>query len=202
VSGTEPESERQRRDALLATRAQAGDRAALAEIYRAYAQPIFVRALLPRLGNRDAAADCLAETFQSAFEHISEADLSGGGLYGWLMRIAKNKAIDTHRRTARGRRALGNFQALVQPLWASADDGVEAMNAQIDSSRIRAQIELALGSINPRYRQAIELRCINEASREDCAQELGVQLGTFDVLMLRALRAFRSAWTEAHGQEP
>ena len=53
-----------------------------------------------------------------------------------------------------------------------------------------------LSRINPRYRRAIELRFFEEQPREACAQALDVQIGTFDVVLLRALRAFRAAWLE------
>ncbi|MCB9624549.1 MAG: hypothetical protein H6723_14645 [Sandaracinus sp.] len=51
-----------------------------------------------------------------------------------------------------------------------------------------------LDALNPRYRQAIELRFFDERERQDCADLLEVKLGTFDVLILRALRAFRKEW--------
>jgi RNA polymerase sigma-70 factor (ECF subfamily) len=51
-----------------------------------------------------------------------------------------------------------------------------------------------LERLNDRYRRAIELRFLEELSRESCAAALDVKLGTFDVLLLRALRAFRKDW--------
>jgi len=56
--------------------------------------------------------------------------------------------------------------------------------------------------LNERYRFAIELRFVEELSREECAARLGVKLGTFDVLLLRALRAFRKEWTARVGDPP
>ena len=51
-----------------------------------------------------------------------------------------------------------------------------------------------LARLNPRYRRALELRFFEERSRQECAAALEVKLGTFDVLLLRALRAFRKEW--------
>ena len=42
-----------------------------------------------------------------------------------------------------------------------------------------------------RYRTAIEMRLIQELSREECAKQLAITVGTFDVLLFRAVRAFR-----------
>lgn len=64
----------------------------------------------------------------------------------------------------------------------------------------RDAIARVLESINPRYRRAIELRFLEEQPREACATALGVTLGTFDVVLLRALRAFRAQWSAAIGE--
>ena len=53
-----------------------------------------------------------------------------------------------------------------------------------------------LQALNPRYRRAIELRFLEEHPRERCAQLMEVKLGTFDVVLLRALRAFRKNWEQ------
>jgi RNA polymerase sigma-70 factor (ECF subfamily) len=45
--------------------------------------------------------------------------------------------------------------------------------------------------LQERYRTAIELRLVQELPREECARRLGVTIGTFDVLLFRAVRAFR-----------
>jgi len=52
------------------------------------------------------------------------------------------------------------------------------------------------GRLKERYRIAIELRLIQELPREDCAKRLGVTIGTFDVLLFRAVRAFRKQFGE------
>jgi RNA polymerase sigma-70 factor (ECF subfamily) len=53
-----------------------------------------------------------------------------------------------------------------------------------------------LDKLNPRYRQAVTLRILEERSREQCAATLSVTVATFDVLLLRALRSFRKTWQE------
>ena len=53
-----------------------------------------------------------------------------------------------------------------------------------------------MAAIPERYRTAIQLRLIEELTREECAQRLGVAIGTFDVLLFRAVRAFRKRFGE------
>jgi RNA polymerase sigma-70 factor (ECF subfamily) len=60
----------------------------------------------------------------------------------------------------------------------------------------RARIDEAMTHIAERYRHAIELRLIQELPREECAKRLGITIGTFDVLLFRAVRAFRKHFGE------
>ena len=184
----------------LVARARSGDRGAFAEIYRAYAQRIFARVLLPKLGNREAAEDALAETFRTAFERMVGFESRDVSLYFWLSRIATNKALDLHRARATTHRALASFETLVAPLGEAPPDPSLLLDLRADSERIKAAVATTLERLNPRYRRAIELRFVEDLGREDCAAALDVKLGTFDVLLLRALRAFKKEWTTVFGE--
>ena len=56
--------------------------------------------------------------------------------------------------------------------------------------------EETLAGLHPRYAQAIRLRLCEERPRAECAATLGVSVETFDVLLFRAVRAFRKAYGE------
>ena len=56
---------------------------------------------------------------------------------------------------------------------------------------LRHELTAALAAIPARYRQAIELRLIEELPREACARRMDVTTATFDVVLYRAVRAFR-----------
>jgi RNA polymerase sigma factor (sigma-70 family) len=185
----------------LVERAAAGDREAVAQLYAALAPPLYGRVLLPLLGDRDAAEDALAETFRVAIERLAGFRHQGVSLWYWLQAIGRNKAMDLHRARARAHRVLATFARLLEPLapWGEAA-GVAF--TEHDQRRLRDAVAEALGRINPRYRRALEARFLQERSRDECAQILGVTLGTFDVLLLRALRAFRRDWQEHHGASP
>lgn len=195
------EAERLRWERERLGRARAGDRAAFADLYRAYSGAIFARVLLPKLGDRAAAEDALSETFRTAFERLSSFEERGVSLFYWIARIAQNKALDMHRARGATGRALTSFERLVAPLAEAppAADDLYVMRA--DRLRIEGAVKEVLGRLNPRYRRAIELRFGEELSREECAAALDVKIGTFDVLVLRALRAFRKEWSETVSRE-
>ncbi|MCK7475967.1 MAG: sigma-70 family RNA polymerase sigma factor [Rhodopseudomonas palustris] len=153
--------------------------------------------LPPILGDRDAAEDALAETFRVAIERLAGFHYQGTSLWYWLQAIGRSKAMDLHRARARANRALATFARLLEPLqpW---DEAAAVALAERDRRRLHDAVAGALARINPRYRQALEARFLQEQSRAECAEALGVTLGTFDVV-LRALRAFRREWETLHG---
>jgi RNA polymerase sigma-70 factor (ECF subfamily) len=194
--------ERLRWERRIVQAASSGDRKALGELYEAYARLLFQRILLPRLGNAQAAEDALAETFRTAMERLHQFQPDKVSIYFWLARIAVNKATDMHRVKARTSRALASFEGLLAPLVEGGNpEPHDELLRQADLERVRGLVADVLDRINPRYRRAIELRFLMERSREECAAELEVKLGTFDVLLLRALRAFRKEWESATGPE-
>ncbi len=163
---------------------------AFERLFQEHAAALYRRVLLPRLGNAAAAEDVLADTYQRAFERIGDFEDRGKGLWGWLATIAANRARDLQREQERRGRALVNFASLLDPI---ADEGLP-LESTLERQRLRADVERALARIAPRYRRAIELRFFEERSRNECAALLDVKIGTFDVVLLRALRAFRKEW--------
>jgi RNA polymerase sigma-70 factor (ECF subfamily) len=177
-------------------RVRRGEATAFGELYRAYAATLYRQVLYPALGNRTAAEDALAETFRTALQRLGQFESNDVSIYFWLARIAKNKATDMHRAKNVTRRALANFERLLAPSEAVSTTPEGDLDQARGLHDMRQQVERALGQINERYAQALRLRFLEDRSREECATALEVKLGTFDVLLLRALRAFRKHWEE------
>lgn len=189
-----------RQEQALLGRARQGDREAMGELYQVFARPLYASVLMPRLGDPQAAEDALAETFTTAFQKLDDFESQGRSVWSWLCRIATNKAIDQHRARSRQGKALQSFQALLAPLGSAAQDTEEALARRIDHAELTRRVGQTLEQINPRYRRALKLRFFEGRSRDECTAALELKLGTFDVLLLRALRAFRKHWL-AEGEE-
>lgn len=186
--------ERLRWERKLIRRTLQGDERAFGELYRAYADRIFRSVLVPKLGNRQAAEDALAETFRTAFERLETFESRDRSIFSWLARIAANKATDMHRVKQRTSRALTSFEQMLEPLRPIGEQPGAALEAEQELKVLRERIAEVMERLNPRYRRAIELRFMEEQSREACAAAMEVKIGTFDVVILRALRAFRREW--------
>jgi RNA polymerase sigma factor (sigma-70 family) len=182
--------------------AQAGNLDAMRPILERYAQPLYGTVILPRLGDSVSAEEVLRDTLATAVEKIRRFTWQGKSIYPWLRQIAINKVYDVHRQSKRSRRLA---DAMVHEVAIETDPESQA-DAQLiaDQERAahRARIDDAMTKIAERYRLAIELRLIQELPREDCAKRLGITIGTFDVLLFRAVRAFRKHFGERAEGEP
>ena len=171
--------------------AQQGNLDAMRPILERYAQPLYGTVILPRLGDTSSAEEVLRDTLATAVEKISRFTWQGKSIYPWLRQIAINKVFDVHRHTKRSRRLA---DAMVHEIPVESDPESHADAQLIADQERRAhrdRIEDTMGQLQERYRTAIELRLVQELSREECAKRLGVTIGTFDVLLFRAVRAFR-----------
>jgi RNA polymerase sigma-70 factor (ECF subfamily) len=175
----------------LVEEAQRGNLDAMRPILERYASPLYGTVILPRLGDAASAEEVLRDTLATAVEKIRRFTWQGKSIYPWLRQIAINKVYDVHRQSKRSRRLA---DAMVHEVEVESDPASHADAQLIADQERRAhrdRIDRAMAELQDRYRLAIELRLVQELSREDCAQRLGVTIGTFDVLLFRAVRAFR-----------
>jgi RNA polymerase sigma factor (sigma-70 family) len=175
----------------LVDEAQQGNLDAMRPILERYASPLYGTVILPRLGDAVSAEEVLRDTLATAVEKIRGFVWQGKSIYPWLRQIAINKVYDIHRQSKRSRRLA---DAMVHEVELESDAASQA-DAQLialqERRSHRDRIDQTMQQLQDRYRAAIELRLIQELPREDCARRLGVTIGTFDVLLFRAVRAFR-----------
>ncbi len=176
--------------------AQRGNLDAMRPILERYAQPLYGTVILPRLGDVASAEDVLRDTLATVVEKIAKFTWQGRSIYPWMRQIAINKVYDVHRQSKRSRKLA---DAMMHEVSVETDPSTHAdvqLMADEERRAHRERIDTALGELAERYRLALELRLIQELSREDCAQRLGVTVGTFDVVLFRAVRAFRKQFGE------
>ena len=193
---TDPQWLEEERRCLSAIRR--GEREALRRLYEVLAPPLYGRILLPQLGDPQTAQDVLAETFTRAIEELDRYQDRGGSIWSWLVTIARNRARDVYRAQVREGRHLASFEAMLAPIIGAEGD---AGDTQLDRARLCEAVTRTLSRLNPRYRRALQLRFLEERERMECAAAMEVKLGTFDVLLLRALRAFRDEWLDSPDAE-
>jgi RNA polymerase sigma-70 factor (ECF subfamily) len=180
----------------LVEEAQRGNLDAMRPILERYASPLYGTVILPRLGDTSSAEEVLRDTLATAVEKIGRFTWQGKSIYPWLRQIAINKVYDIHRQSKRSRR-LADAMIHEIPVQSDPDSHADAqLIADQEQRAHRDRIDDTMGQLQDRYRTAIELRLVQELPREECAKRLGVTIGTFDVLLFRAVRAFRKQFGE------
>ena len=180
----------------LVRRAQRGDRTALRSLLGRHADALYGQVVLPRIGDAATAEDITRATMLTAMEKLHTFRWQGRSIYFWLRQIALNKVIDHHRASQRGQRLARALASESEALGPRMPGPEAALIAEEERRINRARIDRVLRTINPRDREAIQRRLIDDRSREECARRRAVTVGTFDVLLHRALRAFRKDFGE------
>lgn len=171
--------------------AKRGNLDAMRPIFEQYAPSLYASVIFPRLGDRAAAEDVLRDTLLTAVEKLDRFRWQGKSIYAWLRQIAVNKVYDVHRRNKRSRK-LVDAMAVEMPTRTAPESRADVRIMAAQEQRInRTRIAETLGQLSDRYRTAIQLRLIDELSREECADRMNITVNNFDVVLFRAVRSFR-----------
>ncbi len=173
--------------------AAAGDRTAFAALFRHYAPR--VKGFLVRSGTPDGVAEELAQDAMAAlWRRAASFDPTRAQLSTWLFAIARNLAIDQHRR-------LGGF-AYVEGLDENDEgagiglDGnarpapVRPDDAAANAERDR-RVRMALAELPPEQADVLRRSFYDEDAHATIAAELGLPLGTVKSRIRLAVKHLR-----------
>ena len=168
-------------DAALARAWVDGDEGATRRVWDRYGT--LVHTFCARsLGDRDLAADCVQETFVSAWRSRERFDPSLGSLPGWLLGIARHRVHDAYRSQAR--------TPLPHRDETDAERGPSLDDEPVDLVE-RLLVADALATLPARPREVLELAFYTGLSQRAIAERLQVPLGTVKSDMRRALLRLR-----------
>ncbi len=169
---------------------QSGDRNAASKLYDVFGLQLYRQVILSRLPVVEQAEDVLRDTYRIALERIDTYQVKDRSIFFWLRRIAINLVIDTYRRQVRKRELAERILAsdAVDFTMGTKPESPDRGLVQEDA---KDMIERSLLRINERYALALRMRLLEEKSRKECADDLGITVGNFDVLFHRACKAFR-----------
>jgi RNA polymerase sigma-70 factor (ECF subfamily) len=171
------------RESILVERARAGDRQAFGELYDRYAALTY-RHIHCLVGDRQAAEDLTAQTFLQALQAIGRYEERGIPFQVWLLRIARNLAIN-HWRIRRNH--------------SNGDNGLERKDSMpspeslCEAKLLEEEVWGAVRRLRGDQRQVIVLRFVDGLSYPEVAQVLGKSIGAVRVVQYRALSALRRA---------
>lgn len=134
-------------------------------------------------GDRQRGEDAVQETFVRAWRHPLPADSSRAAERAWLLTVARNVCIDSHRARQSRPREVGG--AALEALEH------EPGSNEVDRALERWAIAEALASLSPDHRAVLEETFFRGHSVAEAAAILGIPQGTVKSRSFHALRALR-----------
>ena len=179
-------------DEQIVRRVLAGSGAEFEVLVRRHQGAIF-SFLLRMVHDPDEALDLCQEVFLKVFSSLDRFD-ARFRFTTWLYRIASNAAIDVIRR-----RRPGTLLSLDAPVADESGSYREVAGADptpdqfLQALETKSQIEDALRSLPPDYRQVLLLRHHGERRYDEIARITGLPIGTVKNRIFRAREMLRRA---------
>lgn len=142
--------------------------------------------LVARVGSAAEAEDLTSETYLAAVDAIGRGTLRQPTT-AWLIGVVRHKLVDHWRRTGREERRLRAVADL-------AEDHDDPWDTHLDRQRAHQ----VLAQLGPHHRSALVLRYLDGLPVPEVAAALDRTVHATEALLVRARRAFRSAY-EAEG---
>jgi RNA polymerase sigma-70 factor (ECF subfamily) len=189
--------EAQALDAALMAKVAGGDKTALGELYDRHASTCLAL-MVPILRDRRLAEECVQDLFLNLWQRPHTYDSQRGAFVGWLMRVARNRAIDLLRRQ-RERRfadfAIGTDGESFNPEVFLVDPAPDPGDLAVTSDtgvRVRA----ALKNLSNEQRESLELAYFGGLSQSEIAERLNRPLGTVKTQIRTGMQRLARELTE------
>lgn len=175
---TDPEKARD-----LLKRIAARDDQALETLYCEYSKPLF-GVIYSIVKTKEDAEETLLDVFHQVWEHASSFDSAKGTVWGWLLAMARNRAIDITRSKRYKSRERENGSEEEFENAPQDGDPMEGMERARRMERIRKAME----SISPDQRRVLEEAYFEGRSQSEVAEKLRLPLGTVKTRMRDGMR--------------
>ncbi|HEX2540650.1 MAG TPA: sigma-70 family RNA polymerase sigma factor [Caldimonas sp.] len=181
----------------LLGRAGLGDRAAFATLYERTSPHLF--AVVLRI-NRDRAQaeDILQEVYVNVWRAASSFDAAQSQPLTWLTRIARNRAIDSLRRSRTQPRTqspgslVGDADAEDDSVYDTVADSAPGPLDLLSRAAEARSLEACMDRLTALQRQSVALAFFHGLSHAEVAEQLRQPLGTVKSWVRRALQTLKS----------
>jgi RNA polymerase sigma factor (sigma-70 family) len=181
-------------DGALVAAVRAGEDAAFEELYRRYSRRIgsFVYGYVRDEGR---AEDVTQEAFLSALRRMRETD-SEIAFRPWIYEIARNAAIDLHRRTSRTEEISINGDTPLNPADSRRLVGsVGPENALVDKERLE-HLSGAFAELSETHHRILVLRELEGLSYREIAERMALTAPAVESTLFRARRRLEHEYSE------
>jgi RNA polymerase sigma-70 factor (ECF subfamily) len=158
---------------------------ALKELYSRYSRSL--RALIGSVVHEESEADdVLQESFLQIWREAHHYSPKAGKPLGWVITIARRRAIDRVRRRDSYRRAKQRFEDEIKPRTQSIRSN--AADSEVSQSDLREFLGRQMRTLPKVQREAVELAYFGGMSQREIAATTNTPLGTVKTRLQLGLR--------------
>ena len=176
-------------DEFLMERMKQGDESALAALHQRHSG--ILRTVISRVVHNDADVDdLLQEMLMETWTRCQTYDETKGKVLGWLITMARRRAIDRVRR----RQAYGRAEERLRlHCETGADDCHTHVEEDVMNSERAEIMKRLMDSLPVAQREAVQLAFYSGLSQREIAAKTGIPLGTIKTRLELAIRKLRGA---------
>ncbi|HEY7392026.1 MAG TPA: sigma-70 family RNA polymerase sigma factor [Bryobacteraceae bacterium] len=163
-----------------------GDQLALHSLYQQTYRIVFTL-ILRITNNRETAEEVTLDVYYEVWRRARAYDSADGPVIGWIMNLARSRAIDRLRFEHRKKR----FNSDVEPplTTTAADDPQRACQLEEQGRHLRSALE----GLTPEERRVIETAFFSELTYAEVAARLNQPVGTVKTRIRSGLGKLRQA---------
>ena len=156
------------------------------------------RRLAARLDPSDIVQDALVDAARGLDDYLRDRPVP---FYPWLRRFAWERLVEVNRRHLQARRRSVAREERLE--WHLPDQSARALaerlfdkgtspSGRLMSQELRDRVQAALDQLEPRDREVLVLRYLEQLSTAESAAALGISIGAVKMRHLRALQRLRA----------
>lgn len=168
----------------------AGDSDAVLQFYRLYS-PGLMKYLSNKLPRKEDAEELLNDTFFEALDTLSFFQKKST-VKTWLFKIAHNKIADFYRK-----RKLRSILLSQVPFLEIVATEIDQPEFEFEKKKVSERIDIAMKSLNERYREILTMKYVKRFSIKRIAYELNMTVKAAESLLFRARQSFIVAYERA-----
>lgn len=177
-------------DEVLMERIKSRDEQALSTLY--YRHGKLLRSVIGRcIYDQQHCEDLLQEVFVEIWNRAEHYSEDKGRALGWLITLARRRALDRVRRFQAYHRAEQRLRE--QEEHSPLSDQVLDGDAELEQRDLGSRLEKALAQLPPAQAEAVRLAYQEGLSQRDIVARTGIPLGTIKTRIELGLRKLRSA---------
>jgi RNA polymerase sigma-70 factor (ECF subfamily) len=148
---------------------------ALEELYRRHRHVL--RGVVTRVIGVDADADdVLQDVFIQVWKQAATFSAKKGQLLGWLITIARRRALDRVRQVSSYQKATNRYEAAFKPEAGQTADSV--VDREVRQHELTSLLNRLIAELPKEQSQAVELTFFKGLSQREIAAQLSLPLGT------------------------